>query len=337
MTIKIGINGFGRIGRCVARALEASKSHDVTLTHINDLCDIQLSAHLLRHDTTHGNFAGTVEPDGDALLINGNKVGYSMERNIAELPWGKLGVDVVMECTGIFATRDKADGHLDAGAGKVLVSAPCSNADATIVYGINHQILDASHKVVSNASCTTNCLAPVAKVLEDKIGIVSGLMSTVHAYTNDQVTLDGPHKDYRRARTAATSIIPTKTGAASAIGLVIPKLNGKMSGMALRVPVNNVSLVDLTFVASRPTSVEEINAEMKQAAQGELAGILQYEDKPLVSADFNGNPASSIFDSLETSIDAGKTHAKVLSWYDNEWGFSNRMLDTAVALAKAGR
>ncbi len=335
MTIKIGINGFGRIGRCIVRALEAEKDYDIELAHINDLCDAKMSAHLLRHDTTHGNFAGTVMQDENSLTINGKKIGYSMERDLATLPWGKLGVDVVMECTGIFASRDKAAGHLDSGATKVLVSAPCSNADATIVYGINHQMLNSSHKVVSNASCTTNCLAPVAKVLHDKIGIVSGWMSTVHAYTNDQVTLDGPHKDFRRARTAGESIIPTKTGAATAIGMVIPELNGKMSGIALRVPVRNVSLVDLTFVAARPTSIEEINDEIKQASLGSLAGILQYIDQPLVSVDFNGNSASSIFDALETSIDKDNTHAKVLAWYDNEWAFSNRMLDTAVVLAKA--
>ena len=335
MTIKIGINGFGRIGRCVVRALRTS-DHDIEIAHINDLCDVKMSAHLLRHDTTHGTFPGEVAfTDDDNLVIDGKSVSYSSIRDIAALPWSQLGIDVVMECTGIFASRDKAASHLEAGARKVLVSAPATNADATIVYGINHQQLTADHKVVSNASCTTNCLAPVAHVLQDKIGIESGWMSTVHAYTNDQVTLDGPHKDLRRARSAAESIIPTKTGAASAIGLVIPALNGKMSGIALRVPVRNVSLVDLTFIASRPTDADEINAAMRTAAANSLNGILAVVDEPLVSSDFNGHPASSIFDTEQTSVDASGTHAKVLAWYDNEWGFSNRMLDTAVALAKA--
>ena len=335
MTVKIGINGFGRIGRCVLRALQNS-GHDIKVEKVNDLCDVNMSAHLLAHDTTHGSFGAKVDVEGDTLLAGDQKILYSSERDATALGWGELGVDVVMECTGVFASKDKAKAHLDAGAKKVLVSAPCSGADATVAYGINHQLLGPEHKVVSNASCTTNCLAPVAKVLQDTVGIESGWMSTVHAYTNDQVTLDGPHKDYRRARSAAESIIPTKTGAAAAIGLVIPELQGKMAGIALRVPVRNVSLVDLTFIASRKTSAKEINDAMRSAAAGELNGVLDVCDAPLVSADFNGHPASSIFDINETSVDAGGTHAKVLSWYDNEWGFSNRMLDTTVALAKAG-
>ena len=335
MTVKVGINGFGRIGRCVLRALQNS-GHDIKVEKINDLCDVNMSAHLLAHDTTHGSFGAKVDVEGDSLLAGDQKILYSSERDAAALGWGDLGVDVVMECTGVFASRDKAKAHLDAGAKKVLVSAPCSGADATIAFGINHQLLGPEHTVVSNASCTTNCLAPVAKVLQDSVGIESGWMSTVHAYTNDQVTLDGPHKDYRRARSAAESIIPTKTGAAAAIGLVIPELQGKMAGIALRVPVRNVSLVDLTFIASRKTSAEEINDAMRSAAAGELNGVLDVCDAPLVSTDFNGHPASSIFDISETSVDAVGTHAKVLSWYDNEWGFSNRMLDTTLALAKAG-
>lgn len=334
--VKVGLNGFGRIGRCVVRALSQSGRTDIEIVHINDLTDAGLSAHLLRYDTTHGNFSGEVKIVSDGFAINGKEVGYSSERDVAKLPWGKLGVDIVMECTGIFASKEKAAAHLDAGARKVLVSAPTANADKTIVYGVNHAQLGNNDLIVSNASCTTNCLAPVVKVLQDSIGIESGFMSTVHAYTNDQVTLDGPHKDYRRARAAAESIIPTKTGAAAAIGLVIPELKGRLDGLALRVPVRNVSLVDLTFVTSRPTTVDEINNAIKTAAAGDLAGILEACEDPLVSSDFNGNPASSIFDCRETSVDAKGTHAKILTWYDNEWGFSNRMLDTSVAMANAG-
>ena len=335
MTTNVGINGFGRIGRCVLRALQNS-GHDIKVKKINDLCDAKISAHLLAHDTTHGSFGNKVSAEENALVVGGERIEYSSEKNAAALGWGDIGVDVVFECTGVFASRDKAAAHLEAGAKKVLVSAPCSGADATVAYGINHATLGPDHKVVSNASCTTNCLAPVAKVLHDSVGIESGWMSTVHAYTNDQVTLDGPHKDYRRARSAAESIIPTKTGAATAIGLVIPELQGKLSGIALRVPVRNVSLVDLTFIASKKTTADEINDAMRTAAENDLKGILAVSDEPLVSTDFNGHPASSIFDIDQTSVDSSGTHAKVLSWYDNEMGFSYRMLDTAIALASAG-
>lgn len=335
MTIKVGINGFGRIGRCVVRALQKSGRSDIEIVHINDLCDTELSAHLLRYDTTHGRFDGEVKAGTNELTIAGKKCGYSSERELANLPWGSLGIDVVMECTGIFASKEKASGHLEAGGKKVLVSAPASGADKTIVYGINHDSLSAADVVVSNASCTTNCLAPVAKVIHDNIGMESGWMNTIHAYTNDQVTQDGPHSDRRRARAAAESIIPTKTGAATAIGLVIPELKGKLSGLSLRVPVRNVSIVDLTFIASRVTDAEELNKLFHDAADGQLNGILEACDEPLVSSDYNGHPASSIVDCRETSVDSSGKHAKILSWYDNEWGFSNRMLDTAVALANA--
>ena len=333
--IKVGINGFGRIGRCVVRALQASSRKDeIEIVHVNDLCDAKLSAHLLKYDSTHGAFPGEVAAKGgDVLSVAGGEIGYSSQRDATKLPWGDLGVDVVMECTGIFASKDKAQVHLDAGAKRVLVSAPAKGVDLTVCYGINHGQLTAEHKVVSNASCTTNCLAAPVKAIHDAIGIETGWMSTVHAYTNDQVTLDGPHSDFRRARSAAESIIPTKTGAAAAIGLVIPELNGKMSGIALRVPVKNVSLVDLTFLASRATSVEEINGAVQAAADGPMKGVLEVCSEPLVSIDFNGNPASSVFELEQTSVDASGKHAKILTWYDNEWGFSNRMLDTTTALA----
>ena len=332
MTVKVGINGFGRIGRCIVRALHQSE-HDIEIVHINDLCDIELSAHLLKYDTSHGRFSGEVDSKEGSLVIDGNKLGYSSERDVSKLPWGDKGVDVVMECTGIFASKEKASAHLDAGGKKVLISAPASGVDATIVYGVNHDMLTSAHTVVSNASCTTNCLAPPAKVIHDAIGISSGWMTTVHAYTNDQTTLDGPHSDYRRARTAAESIIPTKTGAASALGLVLPELKGKLAGFALRVPVKNVSLVDLTFIANRATSADEINDLIRAASHSQLAGVLDYSDEQLVSIDFNGNPASSIIDTSYTNVDESGTHGKILTWYDNEWGFSNRMLDTTVVLA----
>ena len=332
MTVKLAINGFGRIGKCVLRAL-AQSGHDIEIVHINDLAPIELSCHLLKYDTTHGRFAGEVGCEDGALVVAGKKIAYGSERDVAKLPWKAKEVDVVMECTGLFASKDKASAHLGAGARKVIISAPAAGVDATIVYGINHHELSAKHSVISNASCTTNCLAPPVKVLHDAIGIEHGWMSTVHAYTNDQVTLDGPHSDYRRARSAAESIIPTKTGAAAAIGLVLPELKGKLAGFALRVPVKNVSLVDLTFIAKRATSADEINDLVRAAAGGELEGILAYSDEPLVSTDFNGNPASSIFDTAYTSVSEDGRHAKILTWYDNEWGFSNRMLDTAVALA----
>lgn len=333
--IKVGINGFGRIGRCVVRALQASPRKDeIEIVHINDLCDAKLSAHLLKYDTTHGAFPGAVAAAGeDKLSVAGKDIGYSQLRDATKLPWGDLGVDVVMECTGIFASKDKAQVHLDAGGKRVLISAPAKEVDLTVCYGINHEKITAEHKIISNASCTTNCLAPPVKAIQDAIGIETGWMSTVHAYTNDQVTLDGPHSDFRRARAAAESIIPTKTGAAAAIGLVMPELNGKMSGIALRVPVRNVSLVDLTFLAARATSVDEINGAVTKAAEGPLKGILAICDEPLVSSDFNGNSASSIFEVAQTSVDASGKHAKILTWYDNEWGFSNRMLDTTTALA----
>lgn len=333
MAVNIAINGFGRIGRCVLRALEKRGAKRVRIVAINDLCPLDLSAHLLKWDTTHGAFPRKVSPSRTGIKIGTRKIPYFSERDPGSLPWGRLGVDVVMECTGVFVERDSAALHLRAGARKVLVSAPAKNADATIAYGVNHESLRPHHKVVSNASCTTNCLAPVAKVLHDKFGIVSGLMSTVHAYTNDQMTLDAPHKDFRRARAAAESIIPTKTGAASAIGLVIPALKGKLSGIALRVPVRNVSLVDLTFVTKRSTDAAQINMHMSAAANGALKGVLEVCAEPLVSSDFNGNSASSIVDASETMVDASGKLGKVLSWYDNEWGFANRMIDTAEKLA----
>ena len=334
MSIKVGINGFGRIGRCVLRALQNS-DHDIEIVAINDLCDINLSAHLLRYDSTHGKFPSEISANGDKLNVGGKDITYTSIREVEKLPWGDLGVDVVMECTGIFVSKEKAALHQTAGAKKVIISAPGKEVDMTVCYGINHDQLTAKHTIISNASCTTNCLAPVAKVLHEKFGIESGWMSTVHAYTNDQVTLDGPHSDYRRARAASESIIPTKTGAASAIGLVIPELNGKLSGIALRVPVKNVSLVDLTFISSKATSKDEINEAITNAANNELKGVLAVATDPLVSIDFTGHPASSIFDLEQTNVDGTGKHAKILTWYDNEWGFSCRMLDTAVALANA--
>ena len=334
MPFKVAINGFGRIGRCVLRALAKSGCDDIEIVAINDLTPVELSAHLLNWDTTHGRFPGKVEAGDKALIVDGRQIPYSSERNLEELPWKQLGAQLVMECTGVFASRDKAAGHLNAGADRVLISAPASGADATIVYGVNHDSLTGEHKVVSNASCTTNCLAPVVKALHDALGIETGLMSTVHAYTNDQSTLDAPHKDYRRARAAAESIIPTKTGAAAAIGLVIPQLAGKLTGLALRVPVRNVSLVDFCFVPSRATDRDEVNKILGEAAAGELKGILEFSSLPLVSSDFNGNSASSIVDADQSLVTEGGRLVKVISWYDNEWGFSMRMLDTAAALLK---
>ncbi|HMM74302.1 MAG TPA: type I glyceraldehyde-3-phosphate dehydrogenase [Gammaproteobacteria bacterium] len=337
MSIRVGINGYGRIGRNVLRALyEAGRSKEIEIVALNDLGDAKTNAHLTRYDTAHGRFPGKVEVDGDFMIVNGDKIRVFAEKDPAKLPWGELKVDVVMECTGLFTTREKAGLHLKGGAKKVMISAPASDAvDATIVYGVNHKSLKASHQIISNASCTTNCLAPLVKPLHEKIGLESGLMTTVHAYTNDQVLTDVYHKDLRRARSATMSMIPTKTGAAAAVGLVLPDLNGKLDGLAVRVPTINVSLVDLTFKAKRATDKKEIQAIMKDAAQGELKGILQYNDEPLVSIDFNHNPASSIFEASETKVIDG-TLVKVMAWYDNEWGFSNRMLDTAVALMKAG-
>lgn len=336
MSIKVAINGYGRIGRNILRAhYEGGKKHDIQIVALNDLGNAETNAHLTRYDTAHGKFPGKVDVDGDALVVNGDRIKVLAMRNPAELPWGSLGVDVVLECTGLFTSKEKAGAHLKGGAKKVIISAPGGkDVDATIVYGVNHKTLKASHTVISNASCTTNCLAPMAKALHEKIGIVQGLMTTVHAYTNDQVLTDVYHEDLRRARAATMSMIPTKTGAAAAVGLVLPELNGKLDGFAIRVPTINVSIVDLTFTAARATSVEEVNAAMKAAAQGELKGVLEYSTGPLVSVDFNHNPASSIFDATLTKVTGG-TLVKALAWYDNEWGFSNRMLDATVALMSA--
>ena len=337
MPVKIGINGYGRIGRNVLRALyESGRNNELNIVAVNDLGDAETNAHLTRFDTAHGPFPGEVAVEGDYLVVNGDRIRVLAERNPAALPWGELGVDVVLECTGLFNSRDKAAAHLEGGAKKVLISAPAGkDVDATIVYGVNHASLKAAHQVVSNASCTTNCLAPLVKPLQDSIGLVEGIMTTIHAYTNDQVLTDVFHKDLRRARSATQSMIPTKTGAAAAVGLVLPELAGKLDGFAVRVPTINVSLVDLTFTAARDTTVEEVNSLVKQASEGELAGVLGYNDGPLVSVDFNHNPLSSIFDSTLTKVLGGKL-VKVCSWYDNEWGFSNRMLDTTLALVNAG-
>ncbi len=336
MTLKVAINGFGRIGRNILRAhYEDGKQHDLQFVAINDLGDAKTNAHLLKYDTAHGRFKGSVEVQGDALLVNGERIQVIAERDPAKLPWKALGVDVVLECTGLFNSKAKAGAHLAAGAKKVILSAPGDkDVDRTIVYGVNHQTLKASDTVISNASCTTNCLAPLVKALDDRIGVVSGLMTTVHAYTNDQVLTDVYHSDLRRARSASQNMIPTKTGAAAAVGLVLPHLNGKLDGFAIRVPTINVSIVDLTFVANKPTTVDEVNRAVLEAAQGALKGVLEYNKDPLVSSDFNHNPASSIFDSTLTKV-AGGTLVKVTAWYDNEWGFSNRMLDVAVALVNA--
>ena len=332
MTIKVAINGYGRIGRNIVRAhYEGGKKHDIQFVAVNDLGNAQTNAHLTRYDTTHGKFPGSVAVEGDFMIVNGDKIRVCAVRNPAELPWAEMGVDVVMECTGLFNSKEKAGGHLKAGAKKVVLSAPGGkDVDATVVYGVNHDVLRAAHTVISNASCTTNCLAPMVKPLHDKIGLVCGLMTTIHAYTNDQVLTDVYHEDLRRARSATQSMIPTKTGAAAAVGLVLPELNGKLDGYAIRVPTINVSVVDLSFVAQRATSAEEINKIMQEAAEGSLKGILAYNKDPLVSVDFNHNPHSSIFDSTLTKV-AGGTLVKVSSWYDNEWGFSNRMLDTTCA------
>ena len=335
MSINVAINGYGRIGRNILRSVYEQNRDDVRIVAVNDLADAETNAHLTRHDTAHGPFPGEVGVDGDNLVVNGDRIRVCAERDPASLPWGELGVDVVLECTGLFRSRDKAAGHLQAGARKVLISAPAgSDVDRTVVYGVNHGDITAADEVVSNASCTTNCLAPVAKALHDGIGIVGGLMTTIHAYTNDQVLSDVYHKDIRRARSATHNQIPTKTGAAAAVGLVLPELNGKLDGFAMRVPTINVSVVDLTFNAARETSVDEVNALVKKASEGELAGVLAYNEAPLVSSDFNHNPASSVFDATQTRA-MGGTLVKVLSWYDNEWGFSCRMVDTATALAAA--
>jgi len=336
MTIKVGINGYGRIGRNMLRAVhELGRKDEFDVVAINDLGDAQTNAHLTRRDTAHGPFPGTVEVDGDDIIVNGDRVRVFAERDPAKLPWGDLGVDVVYESTGLFRTRETAGKHLEGGAKKVIISAPGgADIDATIVYGVNHDILTAEHNIISNASCTTNCLAPLVKPLHEKIGVKHGIMTTIHAYTNDQVLTDVFHKDLRRARSATMSQIPTKTGAAAAVGLVLPELNGKLDGFSMRVPTINVSAVDLTFLAERETSIDEINQIMKEASEGSLKGVLAYNDEPLVSIDFNHDPASSTYDAGLTKVMEG-TLVKVCAWYDNEWGFSCRMLDTTVALMNA--
>ncbi len=337
MTIRVAINGLGRIGRNVLRAhYESGKSHDLEIVAINTLGSEEVNAHLLRYDTVHGRFNGEVAADGpDCMVVNGDRIRMFSTRDPREIPWGDYGVDVVLECTGAFTSKEKAQVHLDQGAKKVLISAPGKNADATVVYGVNDNVLTSDMTVVSNASCTTNCLAPVAAALHEAVGIERGLMTTIHSYTNDQVLTDVYHKDMRRARSATHSMIPTKTGAAAAVGLVLPELNGRLDGFAVRVPTINVSFVDLTFTASRDTSVEEINAVMKAAAESpRMKGVLGYNDLPLVSIDFNHDEHSSVFDATLTKV-SGSRLVKVTSWYDNEWGFSNRMLDTACAMMAA--
>ncbi len=335
MTVKVAINGYGRIGRNIMRALyELGRTDEIRIVAINDLGDAKSNAHLTRYDTAHGKFPGTVEVQDGDLVINGDRVKVYAERDPSKLPWAELGVDVVMECTGLFRSKETAGAHITAGAKKVIVSAPGQNVDNTIVYGVNHDTLKSSDVVISNASCTTNCLAPIAKVLHESIGIEHGLMTTIHAYTNDQVLTDVLHSDLRRARSATMSQIPTKTGAAAAVGMVLPELNGKLDGFSMRVPTINVSVVDLTFTAKRATTIEEVNAVVKAAAEGGLKGILGYNDEPLVSIDFNHDPRSSIFDAGLTRVMEGNM-VKVLSWYDNEWGFSCRMLDTTLALMNA--
>ena len=338
MSVKIAINGYGRIGRNVLRAIyEAGRADEFTIVAVNDLGDAETNAHLTRYDTAHGPFPAQVAVEGDHMVVNGDEIRVFAERNPEDLPWGDLGVEVVMESTGIFNNKTKASAHLRGGAKKVVISAPAGNdIDATIVYGVNHDILKASHEVISNASCTTNCLAPLVKPLHETLGLVSGVMNTIHAYTNDQVLTDVYHKDLRRARSATHSMIPTKTGAAAAVGLVLPDLDGKLDGFSVRVPTINVSLVDLTFVAGRDTSIDEVHDIMRKASSGNdaLASVLGYNDGPLVSVDFNHNPASSTYDASLTKVLGGNL-VKVCAWYDNEWGFSNRMLDTTQALINA--
>jgi glyceraldehyde 3-phosphate dehydrogenase len=334
--IKVAINGFGRIGRMVLRAhYEAGKKHGLQFVAINDLGDAKTNAHLLQYDTAHGRFPSSVRVDGDSVMVGDDRIKVVAERDPAKLPWKALGIDMVLECTGLFTSKAKAGAHLQAGAKKVIISAPGEkDVDRTIVYGVNHQSLKASDTVISNASCTTNCLAPLVKAIDDRIGITCGLMNTIHSFTNDQVLTDVYHKDLRRARSAVHNMVPTKTGAAAAVGLVLPHLNGKLDGYSIRVPTINVSIVDLTFVAKRPTTVEEVNQAVKQASETDLKGILEYTTEQLVSSDFNHNPASSIVDAGLTRVSEG-TLVKVSSWYDNEWGFSNRMLDAVIALSNA--
>jgi glyceraldehyde 3-phosphate dehydrogenase len=336
MAIKVGINGYGRIGRNVLRALyEGKRTGEVQIVALNDLCDPKANAHLTRYDTVHGKFNGEVKVDGDYMIVNGDRIRVFAERDPAKLPWGENGVEYVLECTGLFTSKAKASAHLKGGARKVVISAPGGeDVDATIVYGVNHQVLKSTHTVISNASCTTNCLVPVVKVLHDKMGVLAGIMTTIHSYTNDQVLTDVYHSDLRRARSATMSQIPTKTGAAAAVGLVMPELKGKLDGFSVRVPTINVSLVDLTFTARRATSVEEVNRSLQEAAAGAMKGILAYNDAPLVSVDFNHDAHSSIFDATLTKVIDG-TLVKVCAWYDNEWGFSNRMIDTTLAWSRA--
>jgi glyceraldehyde 3-phosphate dehydrogenase len=333
MAVKVAINGFGRIGRNVLRAIHESGRTDIEVVAINDLGPVETNAHLLRFDSIHGRYPGKVEVDGDALVVDGKKIRVTAIRNPAELPHRELGVDIAFECTGIFTAKAKASAHLTAGAKRVLVSAPADGADLTVVYGVNHDKLTGDHLVVSNGSCTTNCLAPIAKVLNDTVGIEKGFMTTIHSYTNDQPSLDQIHKDLYRARAAALSMIPTSTGAAKAVGLVLPELNGKLDGVSIRVPTPNVSVIDFKFVARKSTSKDEINDAVKRAAEQQLKGVLAYTDAPNVSIDFNHDPHSSTFHMDQTKVMDG-TFVRVMSWYDNEWGFSNRMADTAVAMAK---
>jgi len=335
MAVKVAINGYGRIGRNIMRALyESGRTEEISIVAINDLGDADSNAHLTQYDTAHGTFPGKVSVDGGDLMVNGDRIKVFAERDPSKLPWAELGVEVVMECTGFFRSRETAGAHIAAGAKKVIISAPGQNVDNTIVYGVNDDTLKATDDIISNASCTTNCLAPLAKVLHESVGIQHGLMTTIHAYTNDQVLTDVLHSDLRRARSATMSQIPTKTGAAAAVGLVLPELNGKLDGFSMRVPTINVSVVDLCFTASRPTSIEEVNAAIKAACEGSMKGVMAYNEAPLVSIDFNHNPHSSIFDASLTKVMEGSL-VKVLSWYDNEWGFSNRMLDTTLALVNA--
>ena len=335
MTIKVAINGFGRIGRNAMRALyESGKRSEIEIVAINGRGDAKHYAHLFKHDTAHGRFSGEVEVDGEFIIVNGDRIKKIYDRDPLELPWADLDIDVVLECTGSFRSKESASKHIEAGAKKVLISAPATDADATVVYGVNHNTLKKAHKIISNASCTTNCLAPLIKPLHENIGVKHGLMTTIHSYTNDQVLNDIYHSDLRRARSATMSQIPTKTGATKGLGLVIPELNGRLDGFAMRVPTINVSSVVLSFVAERDTSIKEINDVMLSASKGELKGILEYCDEPLVSIDFNHNPASAVYDATLTKVMQGSL-VKVISWYDNEWGFSNRMLDTTIAITNA--
>ncbi len=335
MSVRVAINGFGRIGRLVLRAIVESRRNDIQVVGINDLGPVETNAHLLKYDSVHGTLDADIIVDGNSMDAGQGPITVTQERDPTKLPWGDLGVDVALECTGLFANRDAAAQHLEAGAPKVLISAPATGADLTVVYGVNHDQLTHEHTVVSNASCTTNCLSPVADVLNKTVGIEKGFMTTVHSFTGDQRTVDTLHSDLRRTRAASVSMIPASTGAAKAIGLVLPELAGKLDGTSVRVPTPNVSLIDLTFLAGKDTTVEEINGAIKAAADGPLKGVLGYVDVPLVSADFNHNPLSSAFDATQTQV-LGGNFVRILSWYDNEWGFSNRMSDTAVAFAAVG-